>query len=254
MIKLYCDNTEIKFEVTKFPDGTSQVWKIQEDAIFGLYQVIWQFENEAEFFQVIQLGRLLMQESAMAVLYVPFLPYGRQDKGVANDATFAREPFLNILNTYFASVVTFDSHSKAHGLVSHTPKQFFITILNHDIVCFPDSGAKRRYQSIFPKEQQFVVADKKRNQQTGVIEGYTLYTKGLDLNGKRILVCDDICDGGGTFIALASELRNHNPAQLDLAVSHGIFSKGKQVLFDAGYTNLYTTNSLLSNPEGYNVL
>jgi hypothetical protein len=58
-----------------------------------------------------------------------------------------------------------------------------------------------------------------------------------------------------TFIKVAQLLNSqYPPAQIDLAVSHGLFSKGKQVLFDAGISNIYTTNSLLRNPEGFNVL
>lgn len=58
---------------------------------------------------------------------------------------------------------------------------------------------------------------------------------------------DDLCDGGKTFTVLAKELHKHNPAKLDLAVSHGFFTKGEGILFDCGYTNVYTTNSLLQN-------
>lgn len=40
------------------------------------------------------------------------------------------------------------------------------------------------------------------------------------------LIVDDICDGGGTFIGLAEELKRKNAGKIYLAVSHGIFSKG----------------------------
>jgi ribose-phosphate pyrophosphokinase len=55
------------------------------------------------------------------------------------------------------------------------------------------------------------------------------------------LIVDDICDGGGTFIGLAAELKNKNAGKLYLAVSHGIFSKG----FDSlkCFDKIFTTNS-----------
>ena len=44
-----------------------------------------------------------------------------------------------------------------------------------------------------------------------------------------------------------------NCNNFDLTVSHGIFSKGKDILYDAGYNNIYTTNSLLSNTEEFRI-
>lgn len=58
---------------------------------------------------------------------------------------------------------------------------------------------------------------------------------------KPILVMDDICDGGATFISLAKEIKAHelyNDQELWLYVTHGIFSKGKQTLLDAGYSKI----------------
>jgi hypothetical protein len=37
MIKLLINEQEVKFELTKFPDGTSQVWKLQDDIDFDEY-------------------------------------------------------------------------------------------------------------------------------------------------------------------------------------------------------------------------
>lgn len=48
-------------------------------------------------------------------------------------------------------------------------------------------------------------------------------------------------------------VKQYKPAIVDLAVSHGIFSKGKGCLYNAGISNIYTTNSLLRNPEGFKV-
>lgn len=52
MIKLLINEQEVKFELTKFPDGTSQVWKLQDDIDFDEYAdvpvILWLFENEGE--------------------------------------------------------------------------------------------------------------------------------------------------------------------------------------------------------------
>ena len=47
-----------------------------------------------------------------------------------------------------------------------------------------------------------------------------------DLAGRPCIIVDDICDGGGTFLGLAAELKKLNAGALILAVTHGLFTKG----------------------------
>ncbi len=60
------------------------------------------------------------------------------------------------------------------------------------------------------------------------------------VKGKRCLIVDDICDGGATFVALARRLREAGAIEVSLFVTHGIFSKGKDL---EGIDNIYTTGS-----------
>jgi ribose-phosphate pyrophosphokinase len=79
------------------------------------------------------------------------------------------------------------------------------------------------------------------------LEGFRVYED--DLQGKDCLIVDDICDGGGTFIGLAKELKKHNAGNLYLSVSHGIFSKGLKEL-NQYFTNIFTTDSFKTIDEG----
>jgi ribose-phosphate pyrophosphokinase len=255
MVKLLVDGKEHKFTTTIFPDGTSQVWKLDLGLEEGdEIKILWLFENEAELFHVCQLAQLLEHEYDYSPdLVVPYLPYGRQDKEISNSASFALHTFTNILyNCNICRVETFDAHSNVKTetyIHSESPTNFHKTILNHDVICFPDKGAASRYGSYgLPA----IYCEKVRDQLTGNILGLKVQGE-VDLTNKRILIIDDICDGGMTFIKVAEALKPYQPKQIDLAVSHGLFSKGKQVLHDAGITNIYTTNSLLRNPEGFKV-
>lgn len=260
MIKLISNRKEVSFKITKFPDGTSQVWNIDELAFQpGDYNYIsWVFENEAELFHVCQLAALhkkLYDDSIK--LFCPYLPYGRQDKAINNNLSFALSVAKNLLfESGINSICTYDAHSQTDFVKSWSPTVFHQSVLNHDMVCFPDKGALARYKTSLcsTRDLMFIYAEKVRNQDTGDITGLDLITNGIFLKDKKILIIDDICDGGMTFIKLAQKLKEHNPAQIDLAVSHGIFSKGKQVLYDAGIANIYTTNSLPNNPDGFDVI
>ena len=85
-----------------------------------------------------------------------------------------------------------------------------------------------------------IECSKSRDVKTGKLKGFKVYAD--DLQGKDCLIVDDICDGGGTFMGLAEELKNKNAGNLYLAVSHGIFSKGFDHLAEH-FTKIFTTDS-----------
>lgn len=60
---------------------------------------------------------------------------------------------------------------------------------------------------------------------------------------KTILISDDLCDAGGTFIAEAKYLRKQGVQQpLNLFVGHGLFIKGLDPLLEH-FDHIYCTNS-----------
>jgi len=265
MIKLLVNDKETKFETTIFPDGTSQVWKIDEKVKFipgELPVILWHFENEGELMHVLQLGHLVQKHFKIdfLTLRAPYLPYGRQDKKIDNSLSFALTVFKETLNSAgIIHIETFDAHSGSESVYNDTDAfnslaKFHKSILNHDVVCFPDAGACDRYYDNF-KNSPKIYCEKVRNQLTGEITGLTVTNPSeIDLSNKKIIIIDDICDGGMTFIKVTEALKAYNPNQIDLAVSHGLFSKGKQCLHDAGITNIYTTDSLLRNAGSFKVL
>jgi ribose-phosphate pyrophosphokinase len=51
------------------------------------------------------------------------------------------------------------------------------------------------------------------------------------VNGKTVLIIDDICDGGKTFLELGKKLKELGAKSVLLHVTHGIFSKGRDAMF-----------------------
>jgi phosphoribosylpyrophosphate synthetase len=241
---------------TIFPDGTSQVWKLpteilEDYSIPGKFKIIWYFESEGELIHLMQLRTLLFKGNLDHVidLVIPYLPYARQDKPVSNETTFALRCFLNSLG-YWNSITTVDIHSTQMDVKSLPVDHFVqsaISKSNADFVCFPDAGAaKRGYEVTVPSFN----LDKKRNQLTGQIEGLVCSLP-LDLKGKTILLVDDICDGGRTFIEASGILYGLGAHNVDLYVTHGIFSKGIHLLreMQSPIRHIYTTNSYIKSQE-----
>lgn len=254
MIIIQDGNKNITFEVTKFPDGTSQVWRLSpEPKNIDSPTITWMYEDDAEIFQLVQLGMLLKNSCRGKVsLFAPYFPYARQDKDVSNQTTFARESLIYILRSLFNEICAFDLHSDCPPVKSIVPDKLFMSALDHDVICFPDAGAEKRYKQMFPRHKS-IFASKVRNQSTGEITDIE-FTNMDDINGKSVIIFDDICDGGKTFIVLANLLKLRGASRIDLCVSHGIFSQGKDILHRAGIETIYTTNSLLKNKDEFKVV
>jgi ribose-phosphate pyrophosphokinase len=63
-----------------------------------------------------------------------------------------------------------------------------------------------------------------------------------DFEGRDILICDDLCVFGGTFVGLAEMLKTRNVGKIYLAVSH-ITVPNPNALLDEAYSRIYTTDS-----------
>ena len=234
-------------EPTIFPDKTSQVWHLPAKAIKRVNRIIWQFESDSEIFYLCQLKDLLdASGSKKTTLRVDYLPYARQDKPITNDSTFALRTFARILNSCkFDEVCFIDGHSSVStdeidgaidkpvlGLIKKA-----IKACKPEAIVFPDAGAATRYCYCYYLMSDVMVARKKRNPATGRLN-YTGING--DPVGKNVLIVDDICDGGMTFILLSKLLYEQGASEVHLYITHGIFSKGLKPLRDAGIGRIFT--------------
>lgn len=242
--------------VTLFPDGTSQVWQLNQEILetTNYAHIVWEFSHEGEFMHLAQLKTLLDKYQFNTTLRLPYLPYGRQDKDVSNTETFALRVFARLLNELcFDEVIIMDPHSSvAMGLIDNAHDTYpedivqqTMALTNADLICYPDEGALIKYSGFKEKiyDYPFVAGKKNRDRETGTITDYVLYGDVLD---KKVLIVDDICDGGATFRKLAWELFNNGAKEVHLFVTHGIFSKGLRPLHEAGIKRIFTAKGEVS--------
>lgn len=180
------------------------------------------------------------------VLMLPYLPAARADRGTP-PAGAAYAGLVNAMRP--GRVIAIDPHSLASrdwypDLVPVPATAVIGRALMgrvYDAVIAPDKGALDRANAVAAQLGCKVArAEKERDFATGRITGMRI----LDATpswGTRYLVVDDICDGGGTFVGLAQML-NLPKTQLDLWVTHGIFS-GKAGQLHEHYGRIYTTDS-----------
>lgn len=193
-------------------------------------------------------------------LFIPYFPAARQDRVMIPGEPLSVKVYADIINAMqLNKVFVFDAHSEVTpALLNNStviPNYTFIKEVLNRIgenvkLISPDGGALKKIYKVseFLGGSEVVECSKSRDVKTGRLSGFKVYED--DLNGMDCLIVDDICDGGGTFVGLAEELKKKNAGKLYLAVSHGIFNKGFEVLncFDG----IFTTNSF-KDFEGENV-
>ncbi len=188
------------------------------------------------------------------LLFMPYIPYARQDRRCNPGEAFSLQVFCKLINSAkFDSIYVDDPHSDvAPALLNnvHVRSQFDLLkeraitdyLMQHTIAISPDAGSNKKVQKIAEyAKTDFIRADKIRDLSTGNIVDTIVYCD--DLTDKAVTIYDDICDGGRTFIELAKKLKAKNASKINLVVTHGIFSKGLDCLFDAGITKILTLNS-----------
>lgn len=186
-------------------------------------------------------------------LCIPYFPYARQDRVCNSGEALSVKVIATLINAQnYATVTVLDPHSPV--LVAALDRclvvdQFdaFSRIkcdwMNWTLVA-PDQGAVKKVEDFAKRvgAKGVVSFNKSRELATGKITG--MYCLDIIDPDDQFLVLDDICDGGRTFIELAGHMKY--VGHLELAVSHGIFSKGVGIVADH-FDRVYTTNSLPQN-------
>ena len=113
------------------------------------------------------------------------------------------------------------------------------------IIMFPDAGAYKWGMKLLDKiqwEGEIYCASKSRMYKDGK-SVLTQVIDRMDFNGKNLIILDDICVYGGTFIGLAKMLRERNVGKLYLAVSHITIEHHPQNSVFEYFDKVFCTNS-----------
>lgn len=193
-------------------------------------------------------------------LELPWLPWARQDRHMVAGDSFALKVFARQLNALeFDKVIVLDPHSDAAAaaidnmvavaqqaclLQSRTLREAIGA--GRFMLVAPDAGALKKIDAVVKAAgaMEYAILSKVRDVASGALTGFSLLAG--DVEGKDVLIVDDLCDAGGTFIGSAQVLREAGARSVSLYVTHGIFSKGIEHLLNNGVDAVYTTTSLAS--------
>ena len=251
-------------EIGSFPDGTILIKRGDDHR--GFASIKSQYENDREFLALIYLVKHLRRFGCNQIdLTMPYIPNARMDRVKSDEDVFTLRYFTEVLNSLeLYSVTVLDPHSSVsealiNNILIRSPKAYiehaiadtnggwfnWNTIGDKLLMFYPDEGAMKRYSGMINLPYAFGI--KKRDWETGIIEGLDVAGAVDQIAGKDILIVDDICSRGGTFYHSAKKLKELGANDIYLYVSHcentileGDLLKGDLI------KKVYTTDSIFT--------
>jgi len=216
---------------------------------------------------------------------MPFLYESRQHKRSGRESLDCAMALEELVNMGVSNIITFDAHDPRvqnaiplHGFETIQPAyQFIKNILrnapdmkldkDHLMVISPDEGGMGR--AIYMANNLGVDMGMfyKRRDYSTIIDGRNPIVAheflGSSVEGKDVIIIDDMISSGDSIIEVATELKRRKAKRIFAAATFGLFTNGFKK-FDEAYTNgiidkvlttnlVYQPEELLSKPWYINV-
>jgi ribose-phosphate pyrophosphokinase len=276
---VYPEQSDIKYKISSFPDGQHQVDINLETVDFDttmdyIPYIDWSKEIQIKSrlnnwidLEIIACTVASLKEIGYKRihLYIPYVVGARSDRKFTNGGNNYLKhvicPALNHLG--LESITVIDPHSDclemginnykkidnynlitwSLGKIYNTPPHL-ARDMNNFIFASPDAGASKKIFKVAEKlgyKEDIIICGKDRDENgklTRTIVPILPYTE------KDIIIIDDICDGGRTFINIVEEIRKTEGfnGKIYLITTHGIFSAGFKEL-SKYFDGIYCTNS-----------
>ncbi len=250
---IVCDGQEIEFKKIEFSDGSSNFKLLVElDFVINNYYSIAvdpSTPGDAVLWEVLMVADALgefISTDTKRYLILKYLPHARADRRFELGNSFPLAVFTQAIKGVFDEVFLTDAHSSyfENNICCSTEEykqwQCFlaagVNVVSGDILIAPDKGARKKIVELQQHLDNkmiatFVVeASKKRDKETGRIIETTL-SDNCDVKGKRCIIVDDLSDRNGTFVPLATKLKDAGAAQVELYVTHLIAASGLSNLY-----------------------
>lgn len=258
-VRLYGGNQYLDLKWWTFPGGERNVQISSCDSIekFKSFTVVVDFKKSDDMIDMLLLVNACrnVSRNVKLRLRIPYFPAARQDRVMNEGEPFALQVMANLIKSCdFTEVEVWDPHSDVlagmfdPGVLLVKPqwelahKMISAAGYSNYALVSPDAGAlKKIYKLAKLLEVPVVEAMKERDVTNGKIVQTNIPVLG---HYETYIVVDDICDGGFTFIELAKVLKAKKPnAKLVLYITHGIFSKGRDVL-NEWYDDILCVNEM----------
>jgi ribose-phosphate pyrophosphokinase len=247
----------IDFKTSKFPAGEIYI-KVDVPLGTRAVRINSRFKSSDDLMRIFMAVDALQRQGVKYIeLFLPYLPYSRQDRVCNRGESFSLKVSAWMLMQSVDKIITYDVHSNVPlSIMDHKirildnvreVKEFIDYIQPRGkklaLIC-PDMGMVKKAEKLYKTGRFDTIVYCSKRRVNGTVVTDEIHN---NLMGMTAIVIDDICDGGRTFIELGKKLRERHVDEMHLFVSHGIFSAGVSHLKGL-YRNIGTTNSM--NTEG----
>ena len=206
---------------------------------------------------------------------MPFLYESRQHKRTARESLDCALALQELTKMGVENIITFDAHDPRvqnaiplHGFETVQPTYQFVKGLlssvddlsidsQHMMVISPDEGGMSRAIYIANVLGLDIGMFYKRRDYTKVINGRNPIIAheflGSDVEGKDMLIVDDMISSGDSMLEVATELKARKARRIFIFSTFGLFTSGLEK-FDRAYeegviSRVFTTNLVYQTPE-----
>ena len=206
---------------------------------------------------------------------MPYLYESRQSKRVGRESLDCASALQELTGMGVENIITFDAHdarvqnaTPLHGFETIQPSYQFIKALLHNVeglhidndhfmIISPDEGSMRRAiylanvlgvdMGMYYRRLDYSKMVKGRHP----IAAYEFL--GPKLEGKDVILIDDMISSGKSILEIASLLKKRGAGKIFICTTFGLFTEGMEK-FDEAYQNgifdkLLTTNLVYQTPE-----
>ena len=199
---------------------------------------------------------------------MPFLYEGRQHRRSGRESLDCAYALTELANMGVSDIVTFDAHdprvanaTPLKGFDNFTPPYQFIRSLlhydkdliidkKHTIVISPDEGALDRavyFSSVLGVDTGMFY---KRRDYSRIVNGKNPIVAheflGDNIDGKDVIIIDDMISSGGSMIDTARQLKEMNCGRVFILCTFGLFTEGLEK-FDQAYEKCYFDRVICTN-------
>ncbi len=206
---------------------------------------------------------------------MPFLYESRQHKRTSRESLDCAIALQELIKMGVDNIITFDAHDARvqnaiplNGFETVQPAYQFIKGLlnhifdltidsNHMMIISPDEGGMSRAIYMANVLGLDMGMFYKRRDYTTIVDGKNPIVAheflGSSVEGKDVIVVDDMISSGDSVLDVATELKRRKANRIFIAATFGLFTRGL-ALFDQAYdkgliSGVLTTNLIYQTPE-----
>jgi len=255
----------IETETKIFPDGESKITlrKIPKKSVILVVQSTYP-PVDTNLLQVLSIISQVRKISSRTFAIMPYMGYARQDKQFLSGEVITMSVVAKMLQSAGAKkVIVVDIHSNTAlnhfniptenvSAIPELAKYFKKLNLRNALVVSPDMGGSlrsKKFASLLKSD--FIVLKKHRDRKTGRV---SIQTTKADVQGKDLIIVDDMISTGGSVIKAAQFLKKQKCKRVFVACTHGLLvGDAEKKIRKAGVSRIISTNTIPGNTSKVDV-